>query len=74
VRSLLADLDAAEREQLVEELSTAIFRGDFGASNVSSDAAHPGTSDTNDDAAPQGTSSVQHRSAFLRGLTLEKIT
>lgn len=50
VRSLLADLDDAQRADLVRELAAAM-RDQF------SDAAPSGTSDDNDDAAEPGTSS-----------------
>lgn len=62
VRSLLSDLSDDERARLVAELRT----------EITSDAARPGTSDDTPDAAPQGTSGPTQgeRDAFLRSIQL----
>lgn len=64
VRSLLADLTAEERSQLIAELRHEII--------PSSDAADAGTSDDTPDAADAGTSGSTpgERAAFLRSLQL----
>lgn len=73
VRSLLADVDADERRELVSELLTGLFTPEEVIEIIrTSDAADSGTSDTTTDAASQGTSGATHgeRDAFLRSLQL----
>jgi len=70
VRSLLSDLGADERQQLIDDLAREVVA-------KSSDAAPAGTSDEpNSDAAPAGTSaptiSDGERSAFIRSLELTR--
>jgi HK97 family phage prohead protease len=67
VRSLLADLDTADRSRLVTELAREVAQ--------ISDAAPVGTSDEPPDAAPQGTSGSTpgEREGFLRSIQLKEL-
>lgn len=77
VRSLLSDLDATERQQLLADLAREVFKGDLGAAhlNKTPDAAIDGTSDESPDAGLT-TSGVTagERDTFLRSLQLHKET
>lgn len=67
VRSLLADLDDQDRSRLITELAREV-------TSISSDAAHPGTSDDPPDAALDGTSGTTpgERDAFYRALLIRE--